>query len=83
MSEAETRGIAILGMALGHASLTLLNAKGVISDPEIDAMFETILAGTETLLPADDPGVQIARKLAEELAQSVLRSRDKPTTEIR
>jgi hypothetical protein len=81
MSDAETRGIAILGMALGQASLSLLNAKGIISDPEIDAMLETILSGAETLLPPDDPGAQVARRLAEELVHAVRKNRDKPATE--
>jgi len=79
--DAETRGLAILGMSLGHAALTMLNAKGIISNDEIDSMLETILVGAETLLPPDDPGAQMARKLAEGLAHTIRQNRGKPTKE--
>ncbi len=72
----ETKGLAILGMALGHAAISILNAKNVISDAELDHMLQTVLAGLEDLLDPNDPGVQRARKLAEGLMQTTLRHRD-------
>ncbi len=72
----ETKGLAILGMALGHAAISILNAKNVISDAELDHMLQTVLAGLEDLLDPNDPGVQRARKLAEVLMQTTLRHRD-------
>jgi hypothetical protein len=68
MADAETKGIAIVGLVFGQAALSLLNSKGVISAEERDLMLEGILTGIETLLPIDDPGVQVARKLVERIA---------------
>jgi hypothetical protein len=72
----ETKGLAILGMALGHAAISMLNAKNIISDSELDRMMQTVLSGIEDLLDPNDPGVQMARKLAEGLMQMTLKHRD-------
>jgi hypothetical protein len=75
----ETRGMAILGMALGHAALSILNAKKVISDAELDRMIQTVLAGLEDQFDPNDPGVETARKLAEGLMQAILKGRGTPS----
>jgi hypothetical protein len=71
----ETKESAILGMALGHAAISMLNAKNVISDAEMDRMMQTVLIGFEDLLDPNDPGVQMARKYAEGLESGPATSR--------
>jgi hypothetical protein len=71
----ETKESAILGMALGHAAISMLNAKNVISDAEMDRMMQTVLIGFEDLLDPNDPGVQMARKYAAGLMQTMLKHR--------
>jgi hypothetical protein len=74
----ETRSAAIVGCSLAQAALSLLNAKGVISNAELDTIFEIVLAGLETSFPHDDEGAQHARKLVETVAHGIQGQRNLP-----
>ena len=77
----ETRGIALVGMALGLILLTSLHYKGIITTKDQDDILEGLLSGLEVFQPATDPGVQKARQLVDAMTAIVVAKR-KPQSEI-
>ena len=69
-SDRYLKGSALVGMALAQLLLTVLRAKGVLSDAEADGILEETLSGLETKLPNDDPAVRQARMIVELIARA-------------
>jgi hypothetical protein len=75
MARIDSSGFAIAGVALAQSLLETLRANGVLSDLEADEVVETALAAVESKLPADDPGVKLARAFLEAIGDAGAQAR--------
>ena len=68
---AEARGVAIVGQGLAFALMTRLKAKGVLSQGDVDAIFEGCLTSLEgaQLESPDDQSIQAARVILDGMAR--------------
>jgi hypothetical protein len=63
----ETRALAIVGNSLVQGLIATLNAHGILSANQTNALFATVLGSLDTL-PKPDPGVDRARILLADMA---------------
>ncbi len=73
-----TRGAAIVGMSISLALLSALTKKGIFTDDDIEPFLEGIFESLETPEEVNDPGVQAAHKIVEEMAYAILNARRQP-----
>ena len=71
---AETRAIALFGMTLAQGLVATLEAKGILSQAQVDQLLAGVLASFENL-PVQDEGAQHARQMIENIAAIVSQSR--------
>jgi len=62
--------MAIVAYSFVQPFLSMLRAKKILSEPEVNEILNLVLTGLETRLPANDPAVRQARKLVEEIARA-------------
>lgn len=74
---AEARGVALVGQGLAFALISRLRAKGVLSDTDVDAIFEGCLTSLEDaqLRTPGDQSISAARLILDGMAEIASRSR--------
>lgn len=72
---AETRGLALTGLAISYGLVASLAAKGALSKDDMSRLFDGSLTALEGLQSAgtDDQSVQLARRLLEVMGQVAAR----------
>jgi hypothetical protein len=65
----ETRAIAITAMSLAFGIILRLNAKGILTNVDVEQIFEEVLGNLEDFVQSKDPSVQFARVLLEQMQQ--------------
>jgi len=75
--QSDCNAAALVAMGLAQSLFTILRAKKILNDAEVNEILEMVLAGLENIRPANDPGVRQARKLAESIGRVAAEKRRK------
>jgi hypothetical protein len=74
----ETRAIGITAMSLVFGIILRLNAKGILTNADVDQIFEEVLGNLEDFVQTEDPSVKFARVLLDQMQQLAVSQGDEP-----